>query len=76
MNDGAKIQFSATTTPNASAIEIRSENERTAKSAIKLAQAWIKENGGRYTLVSFTSCASQWSNLIVKYTARIVYVGV
>lgn len=69
----ANVSLASTTTPNCSAIVLSSDSKKGAQDGIKLAQAWLRSNGGKYKLVSFTSSPSQYSNLVIYYTARIVF---
>ncbi len=74
MKTTARYNETTTTMPNAKAVAIFAENKRDAQDAIKLAQAWVRANGGKYKLVSFTSAPRNYSNLDIVYRARIVYM--
>ncbi len=55
------------------AVIIKADYKRDAQEAIKLAQAWVKANGGISKLTSFVSAPRWSSNLDLVFTARIAY---
>ncbi len=52
---------------------VTADTKQDAQAAIKLVQAWVKENGGRSKLTDFTSAPRWSSNLDLFYRARIAY---
>lgn len=73
--NSARLSSTSSGTPNAKAVMIHADSKSAAKEAILLAKAWIKANGGQSKVVYFISTPSEYSNLVMKYRARIVYKG-
>lgn len=69
----ARFGESVSTVEGTFAVAIRADRKADAQAAIKLAQAWIKANGGYSKLTSFTSAPRWSSNLDLVFSARVAY---
>ncbi len=69
----ARFSETTSTVEGTQAVVICADTKRAAQDAIKLAQAWVKANGGRSKVTSFISFPRWSSNLDLVFKARVAY---
>lgn len=70
----ARYSMASSKQDNVAAVMIHADSKRDAQEAIKVAKAWIRSSGRPCKLVYFNEIhGSEYSNLGVRFTARIAY---